>query len=86
VPILSINRARPWPYRLEREAATSSAMPMGTTRLVAAVLREYRARRAVLHLSELDDRLLRDIGLGHGDIERAVRTGRAPGEPPGARA
>jgi uncharacterized protein YjiS (DUF1127 family) len=85
----SIIDARPWPFRLEREVAGSARRAgalAGMARLVVAVLREYRARRAVLHLSELDDRLLRDVGLGRGGIERAVRTGRPPGEPSGARA
>lgn len=32
-----------------------------------------RMRNAMLELSRLDDRLLRDIGISHGDIRDALR-------------
>jgi uncharacterized protein YjiS (DUF1127 family) len=47
--------------------------------LVAALGRKYRARRAVHELMALDDRMLRDVGLGRAEIEHAVQSGRDPG-------
>jgi len=46
-------------------------------RLKFALTAEMRARRAAAELAKLDDRLLRDIGISRGDIERAVRTRRS---------
>lgn len=40
--------------------------------LIAAIARSYRRRRAIGHLSELDDHLLRDIGIERNDIRRVV--------------
>jgi uncharacterized protein YjiS (DUF1127 family) len=45
-------------------------------RLVAAAIQEYQARLAVRRLRKFDDQLLRDIGVGRGEIERVVRSGR----------
>jgi uncharacterized protein YjiS (DUF1127 family) len=45
-------------------------------RLIAAVLREHRARRTMRQLMELNNHLLRDIGLSRGEIEHVVRLGR----------
>jgi uncharacterized protein YjiS (DUF1127 family) len=39
--------------------------------------REQRAGQDQ-ELMELDDRMLRDVGLGRGNIEQAVRSGRDP--------
>jgi uncharacterized protein YjiS (DUF1127 family) len=46
------------------------------TRLVAAAIRGYRARHAMRLLMAFDDRLLRDMGVGRGEIERVVHGGR----------
>ena len=46
-------------------------------RLVQRVLRERELRRAIRSVQELDDALLRDIGLAPGGIEDVVRHGRA---------
>jgi uncharacterized protein YjiS (DUF1127 family) len=43
----------------------------------AAVARWHRLRREARRLMALDDRMLRDVGLSRGEIERAVRVGRA---------
>ena len=43
------------------------------TRVTAALRVEIQSRRAALELAGLDDRMLRDIGIGRSDIERAVR-------------
>lgn len=71
----SISRARPWPYGGRAAPASPLAAVTG---LVAGIHRRYRAGRAVQELQGFDDRMLRDIGLGRGEIERAVRAGRSP--------
>ena len=40
--------------------------------LIAAIVRSYRRRKAIVHLSDLDDHLLRDIGIERNDIRRVV--------------
>lgn len=45
------------------------------TSLFDAAFRTYRSwknRREIVHLSELDDHVLRDIGLTHGDVDAAL--------------
>ena len=47
-----------------------------TTRLVrrlSIVIRPLRRRAAITQLSTLDALLLRDIGLGHGDVDAMRR-------------
>ncbi|WP_182086060.1 DUF1127 domain-containing protein [Aureimonas sp. ME7] len=40
-------------------------------------LQSYRThRRTILELSQMDDRMLSDIGVMRGDIDRMVRVGR----------
>jgi uncharacterized protein YjiS (DUF1127 family) len=46
------------------------------SRLVAAVVSEWRLRRQVTFLLEQDDRTLRDLGLCRSDVARFVRIGR----------
>jgi uncharacterized protein YjiS (DUF1127 family) len=46
-------------------------------RLVAALAREWRIHRDLRVLQTLDDRALRDIGIGVGGLEHAVRHGRS---------
>lgn len=44
---------------------------------IASRLRNIRShRRTVAELSRMDDRMLSDIGVLRGDIERMVRVGR----------
>ena len=45
--------------------------------LLAAIAKEHEIRRSLQELVSRDERMLRDIGLTRGDIERAVRFGRA---------
>ena len=45
--------------------------------LFALITREIRARRDMKKLAELDDRMLRDIGVARNEIEPAVRHGRS---------
>jgi uncharacterized protein YjiS (DUF1127 family) len=44
--------------------------------LAHSVLRELQIRRDMRRLMEMDDAMLRDIGIVRSDIERSVRTGR----------
>jgi uncharacterized protein YjiS (DUF1127 family) len=37
------------------------------------VAKEWRARREVAYLIEMDERMLADIGVNRGDLMRAVR-------------
>jgi uncharacterized protein YjiS (DUF1127 family) len=72
----SITQTRPWPYGAH---AAPTSLRAGVADLVAALGRKYRARRAVHELMALDDRMLRDVGLGRAEIEHAVQSGRDPG-------
>jgi len=49
----------------------------GPRELVALIARELRVRRDMRRLAELDDTMLRDIGIARTEIERAVRIGRS---------
>jgi uncharacterized protein YjiS (DUF1127 family) len=42
-------------------------------RVTSVLSRELKARRAAKELSELDDRMLLDIGISRSDIQRMVR-------------
>jgi uncharacterized protein YjiS (DUF1127 family) len=46
-------------------------------RLRSVIEEERRARRAIIELERLDDRMLRDIGIDRSEIDRAVRGTRA---------
>jgi uncharacterized protein YjiS (DUF1127 family) len=52
-----------------------AAVSLGAAiRLVfASVAKEWRARREVAYLIEMDERMLADIGVNRGDLMRAVR-------------
>jgi uncharacterized protein YjiS (DUF1127 family) len=45
-------------------------------RLAAALLSEIKARRAMQTLADLDERMLRDIGIERDQIAHACRHGR----------
>jgi len=66
-----------WPWRdgLEAAPATERASERG---------RRERLARAADELARLDDRELADLGIGRGDVERAVRFGRPGIEYPDA--
>ena len=49
------------------------------SRLVAAVGRGRRRRQATRYLMDLDDHLLRDLGIRREEIPYVVRGSRAPG-------
>jgi uncharacterized protein YjiS (DUF1127 family) len=77
--ISSITSVRPWPYRAESRTANTvrwAYLLGGIARLAGVAVAEYRARRAARYLTGLDDFMLRDIGIGRGEVERAVRAGR----------
>ena len=63
--------------------ASSTARPQGPARSTgfAAFVRglpaQWRARRAARNVHSLSDEMLHDIGLTRGEIDSAVRYGRA---------
>jgi len=57
-------------------SGTTAAGPSRVRGLFGALLREIRIRRALRHVSTLDDATLSDIGLSRGGVEEAVRHGR----------
>lgn len=59
--------------RAARLAAVASRSRPG---LLARLRRAWELRRAERQLRELDERMLRDMGLTRGDVERVVRGGR----------
>jgi uncharacterized protein YjiS (DUF1127 family) len=76
----TITHEHPWPYRIAREAAGPTLWARsreGLAQAAAAVSRWHRLRRDARRLMALDDRMLRDVGLSRGEIERAVRGGPA---------
>ena len=76
----AITPEHPWPYWTARELAAPAfwARPRkGLARAAAAVARWHRLRRDARRLMALDDRMLRDVGLSRGEVERAVRGRRA---------
>jgi uncharacterized protein YjiS (DUF1127 family) len=67
-------------------ATTTAAAPFTVGRMLASMLDRVRhrlderrlrreAREAAARLRGFDDRMLRDIGVGRADIERATRYG-----------
>jgi uncharacterized protein YjiS (DUF1127 family) len=76
----TITHEHAWPYRTAREVAgptLGARSREGLAHAVAAVSRWHRLRCDTRRLMALDDRMLRDVGLSRGEVERAVRGGRA---------
>ena len=68
---------RAWPWRDEPEATPTAERTFDRNR-------RARLARAAEELARLDDHELADLGIGRGDIERAVRFGRPGIEYPDA--
>jgi uncharacterized protein YjiS (DUF1127 family) len=67
-------------FSLAQERISAGRKASLTNRLVGvfiAIAREIRLRRDLRNLQRLDDAMLRDIGLGRGELEDAVRHGRS---------
>jgi uncharacterized protein YjiS (DUF1127 family) len=76
----AITHEHPWPYRAARELAGPSLWARsreGLAHAAVTVSRWRRLRRDARRLMAFDDRMLRDVGLGRGEVERAMRGGRA---------
>jgi uncharacterized protein YjiS (DUF1127 family) len=76
----TITPDHPWPYRAARGHAGPTFWARsraGLAQAAAAASRWHRTHRDTRRLMALDDRMLRDVGLGRGEVERAMRGGRA---------
>jgi MFS family permease len=64
---------------IDEENVMKTALPgLATLRtFIGALAAEWRLRRAIRELESLDEHRLRDLGLTRGNIEHAVRFGRA---------
>jgi uncharacterized protein YjiS (DUF1127 family) len=66
----SITPERPYPCDARRQPAARASrarLAASIARLVEVAIRKYRSRRAMRAAMELDDQLLRDIGVGRGE-------------------
>lgn len=50
----------------------AAAIPGQFVRSVVRLARALRHRREIMHLAELDDRMLKDIGLMRNDVDSAL--------------
>jgi uncharacterized protein YjiS (DUF1127 family) len=70
--------------RRASRAAVWSALWNAFASVVSSVAKAYaehrRAKRAITELSDLSDRMLKDIGIERGDIPRIVYFGRGSDE------
>ena len=60
---------------LLRFAPASAGRRGVLARMIEALRAEVEARQAMRHLAEMDEHMLRDLGLARGDIPAAVRQG-----------
>jgi len=76
----TVTPEHPWPYRTARGHAGPTLWARSrdaVAQAAAAVARWQRAHRDARRLMMASDRMLRDVGLSRGEVERAVRGGRA---------
>jgi uncharacterized protein YjiS (DUF1127 family) len=71
MPILDL------PRHSERFVNVRAVLAALTATIAASIARELRIRRDMRRLGELDDAMLRDIGIARSEIECAVRRGRS---------
>ena len=67
------------PHGLSDHSATRGLPATFVTRVGAAVAQAYRLRRDTRQLMAYGDAMLHAIGVGRGEVERVVRTGRDRG-------
>jgi uncharacterized protein YjiS (DUF1127 family) len=67
------------PHGLSDHTAARGLPATFVTRLGAAVAQAYWLRRDTRQLMAYGDAMLHDIGVGRGEVERAVRAGRDRG-------
>jgi len=61
---------------VSRPRSLAGSLLAAPWRVMAGLAKELAARRAMHALADLDDRMLRDIGLDRGQIPHAARQGR----------
>jgi hypothetical protein len=57
-------------------SAVLAFVTAGAVGFCRAVVKEFRARRAMAEIARMDHHMLRDLGVVDSDVERAVRYGR----------
>lgn len=65
------------PSRAASRRGTARWIVVGAQAVVRFAVERWRLRQAERHLRELDDRLLKDIGIDRGEIDRVVWRGRS---------
>ena len=58
-----------WPKQSGSIMRTAIAMCSRSVRFIG---QEFARRRAIAHMAELDDHLMRDIGISYGEIQAVV--------------
>lgn len=79
MPAPTLMLRRTWHPGLGQRSAPATARPLLPpllARTLTALARAYRVRRDTRQLLAFSDHMLGDLGLGRGEIGRAVRVGR----------
>jgi len=67
--------------RPQRRSSFAAAIIVAARAALASALRFRRRKRSLIHLSQLDDRQLDDIGVTRGEVERVLAENRIYRDP-----
>lgn len=70
--------ATAWQKPAAHHRQVARAVVQAAVVILGPLARAYRARRDAEHLTNLNDHLLRDLGITCRDIDAVVRTGQVP--------